>query len=182
MSAAANALYRVLLVAVTALLGVLTVVVSYQVFGRYVPFIPRAIWTEEISRLCLEWLVFLGAAIAIRRNEHFVIDVIPARFEARFRKPVQLVILFFVALASVAIIVGGLNFAETGTGRTSTTSGIQLVWAFAAMPVSGLCMLAFVVELAVRTLRGESVEQFGHELSEETAVTPEGHDALGDDA
>ncbi len=175
MSAVATILYRALLTAVTILLGVLTLVVSYQVLGRYASFVPRAIWTEEISRLCLEWMVFLGAAIAIRRNEHFVIDVIPGRFEERFRKPIQLTVLCFVAIAALAIIVGGYNFALTGMGRTSTTSGLQLVWAFAAMPVSGIFMLIFVFELAVRTLRGESMTDFGNMLAEETAVTPEGH-------
>ncbi|WP_165962916.1 TRAP transporter small permease [Occultella glacieicola] len=179
MVAAADRLYRALLVAVTVLLGALTVVVSYQVIGRYVPFIPRAIWTEEISRLCLEWLVFLGAALAIRRNEHFIIDVIPSRVATRFRVPIQLVILAFLALASVAIIVGGLALAETGLGRTSTTSGITLTWAFASLPVAGLCMLFFVIELAVRTLRGEAVEEIGADLVDQTAVTPEGHGIEG---
>ena len=179
MAPVANGLSKGLLVAVTVLLGALTAVVSYQVIGRYVPFIPRAIWTEEISRLCLEWLVFLGAALAIRRNEHFIIDVIPAKVAARFRVPIQMVILALLAVAAAAILVGGLAFAETGAARTSTTSGIALIWAFASMPVAGICMLFFVAELAVRTLRGESVEEIGAGLIEETALTPEGHGIEG---
>lgn len=179
MVAAADRLYRALLVVVTVLLAVLTVVVSYQVLGRYLPFIPRAIWTEEISRLCLEWLVFLGAALAIRRNEHFVIDVIPSKVASRFRIPIQLIILTLLAIAAIAIMIGGFSFAETGLARTSTTSGISLTWAFASLPVAGACMLFFVLELAVRTLRGESVEEIGADLVDETAVTPEGHGIEG---
>jgi TRAP-type transport system small permease protein len=170
MTALGDRVYHALLWVVGTLLGVLTVVVSYQVFGRYVPFVPRALWTEEIARLSLEWLVFLGAALALRRNEHFVIDLIPGRFDERFRKPIQLVILAFVAVGAVVLILGGLAFAETGAGRTSTTSGISLVWAFSAIPVSGLIMLFFVVELAVRTLKGESVAELGQQLVDESAV------------
>lgn len=175
MVAAADRLYRALLVVVTVLLAVLTVVVSYQVLGRYLPFIPRAIWTEEISRLCLEWLVFLGAALAIRRNEHFIIDVIPAKVASRFRVQIQMVILALLAVAAVAIIIGGFAFAQTGLGRTSTTSGISLTWAFASLPVAGVCMLVFIAELGFRTLRGESVEEIGANLIDQTAVVPEGH-------
>lgn len=40
-------------------------------------------------------------------------------------------------------------------------------------------MLFFVAELAVRTLRGESVEEIGAGLIEETALTPEGHGIEG---
>jgi len=170
MSALADRVYHGLLWAVGTLLGVLTVVVSYQVIGRYLSFIPRALWTEEIARLSLEWLVFLGAALALRRNEHFVIDLIPARVDARFRKPIQLVILAFVAVAAVALVLGGLAFAQTGADRISTTSGISLVWAFSAIPVAGVVMLFFVVELAVRTMRGESVAELGQQLVDESAV------------
>lgn len=170
MTAVADRLYRVLLVAVTVLLGALTVVVTYQVIGRYIPFIPRALWTEEISRLCLAWLVFLGAALAVRRHEHFLIDVIPGRVADRIRKPLQVVIIAITALGAVVLLVGGLHFATTGAARISTTSGIRLVWAYAAMPAAGLSMLVFLTELAVRTLHGENVEEIGTALVE--ADTP----------
>lgn len=170
MTAVADRLYRALLVAVTILLGVLTVVVSYQVIGRYISFIPRALWTEEISRLCLAWLVFLGAALAVRRHEHFLIDVIPARAAERIRKPLQLTIIVITALGALVLLIGGLQFAMTGAARVSTTSGIRLVWAYASMPVAGLSMLVFLAELALRTLRGEKVEEIGSALVE--ADTP----------
>lgn len=161
-----NALYRGLIIAVTVLLAVLTLVVTYQVAGRYVPFIPRAIWTDEISRLCLAWLVFLGAALAVRRNEHFVLDVIPQRFEDRHRTVVQTVILVFLGLAAVVMIVGGVGFVEAGLARTSTTTGLSLAWSFAALPVGGAATLIFVLELGLRSFRGESVKEIGTALEE----------------
>lgn len=167
-----NSLYRVLMVAVTVLLAVLTAVVTLQVVGRYIPFIPRAIWTEEISRLCLAWLVFLGAALAVRRNEHFFLDVIPAKVETRFRAPIQTVILVFLAVAATIMVVGGIDFAAAGIDRTSTTSGIRLVWSFSALPVGGLATLFFVVELAIRSFRGESVKTIGSDLEEADAGPP----------
>lgn len=170
MTAVADRLYRVLITAVTILLGALTVVVSYQVISRYVPFIPRALWTEEVSRLCLAWLVFLGAALAIRRYEHFIIEVIPKKIAVRIERPLQLLILVITALGALVLLIGGLHFAQTGMTRVSTTSGIRLVWAYASMPASGLAMLLFLLELAVRTLRGERVDEIGEALVE--ADTP----------
>lgn len=143
-----------LLAAIAVLLAVLTVVVSYQVFGRYVPVISRALWTEEVARLCLEWTVFLGAAAAVRRGDHFVIDMIPARLDARIARPVQLIALALVVLMSVIITIGGVGLARSGVDQISTTSGIPLVWAYAAIPVSGVLMVVFAVELAVKALTG----------------------------
>ncbi|PSL06120.1 TRAP-type C4-dicarboxylate transport system permease small subunit [Haloactinopolyspora alba] len=153
--------HAVLLAAIAVLLAVLTVVVAYQVFGRYLPLIPRALWTEEIARLCLEWTVFLGAAAAVRRGDHFVIDLIPARLDAWLARPVQLVAMALVLVMSLVITVGGFRFALDGVDQISTTSGIRLVWAYAAIPVSGVLMVVFAIELAAKALTG-TVTRGGH--------------------
>jgi TRAP-type transport system small permease protein len=172
--AIADKIYQAGLWVIGALLAALTAVVSYQVLGRYASFVPRALWTEEVSRLCLEWMVFLGAALAVRRSEHFVIDLIPERVQRRFTRPIQLVVLAAVVGAGFVILLGGVGFAETGLSRTSTTSGIQMVWAYAAMPVAGAGIIFFALELAVRVLRGESLDEFSEELiTEGGADSPE---------
>jgi TRAP-type C4-dicarboxylate transport system permease small subunit len=163
--AIADKIYQAGLWVISALLAVLTVVVSYQVLGRYASFVPRALWTEEVSRLCLAWMVFLGAALAVRRSEHFVIDLIPERVQRRLAQPIQLVVLAGIAGAGFVILLGGIGFAETGFGRTSTTSGIQMVWAYVAMPVAGAGIIFFALELAVRALRGTSLVRFAEDLT-----------------
>lgn len=181
MTAIGNGLYKVLVWAVTGLLMVLTVVVSYQVAGRYLSFIPRALWTEEIARFCLEWMVFLGAAVVLRRSEHFIIDIIPGRIMEKHRKLIQIGILVFLLLTAAIMIYGGLQFAQTGLGRKSTTSGLVLFWGFLAIPVSGMAMVVFIIELAYRSLRGENLEEFGTELAIETAVTSMEHEIMAAD-
>lgn len=155
-----NAIYRLALVAIAALLGVLTIVVAYQVFGRYLPFLPRAIWTEEVSRLCLVWTVFLGAAVAVRRGDHFVIDIIPHRLDAKAARPLQLVVVACLLTASAVFIIGGLNLARSGVNQISTTSGIPLVWAYAAIPVTGILMAVFALEVGAKVLRNAPPPDF----------------------
>ncbi|PYF97266.1 TRAP-type C4-dicarboxylate transport system, small permease component [Georgenia satyanarayanai] len=144
---------RVLAAVTGALLAALTLVVTFQVLGRYVPFIPRPLWTEEIARLLLAWMVFLGAAVVLRRSDHFVIDLIPRRVDARVGRLLQLLVLVLVAAVSVVLVVGGLVMAQGGLTRVSTASGLHRAWGFAALPVGGLFMVVFSVELAVRVLR-----------------------------
>ncbi len=74
-----NALiYRALQVLLTALIAVMIIPVTLQIFSRFVDFIPRYIWTEEAARFCLIWLIMLGATIAVRDGTHFDVDVLPA--------------------------------------------------------------------------------------------------------
>lgn len=139
-----------------ALIMVLTVIVSYQVFSRYVDFVPPYLWTEEAARFCFIWTVLLGAAIAVREGTHFTIDVLPQGMSAWLQRTVEVTVLSLIAVIALVMIFGGLRFTEIGWDRISTTSGIRLAWVFAAIPVSGVSILLFVVEQLADVFRGES--------------------------
>src|SRR3546814_8370870 len=68
---------RVLRVAITALIALLIVPVVLQILARYVDFIPRYIWTEEVARFCFIWIIMIGAMIAVRDDTHFDVDLLP---------------------------------------------------------------------------------------------------------
>lgn len=146
-------LSRVLAGAVGALLVTLTILVTFQVLGRYVPFLPRPMWTEEVSRWLLAWMVFLGAAAALRRSDHFVIDVIPRKLEARIGRLLQMLVVLAVIAISAFLLIGGAGMTYGGMTRISTASGLHLAWAFAAVPVGGLLMTLFSAELGWKVLR-----------------------------
>ena len=54
------------------------------VFSRYV--LDRTfVWYDEVARACFIWLVFLGAAVAVKRGAHFglhiVVDMLPPQLK-----------------------------------------------------------------------------------------------------
>ena len=163
MSTTLDKLDRALATVTGALLAALAVVVTFQVLGRYVPFIPRPLWTEEVARLLLAWMVFLGAAVALRRGEHFLIDLIPRRVDQRVGRALQVVVLVVVAAISLVLLVGGILMTQGGLTRISTASGLHRAWAFAALPVGALFMVVFSLELALDHLRGRTRPATGRE-------------------
>src|SRR6187455_3077271 len=56
-----------------ALFWMLAVIVFYQVFTRYILEDPAG-WTEEIARYFLVAVVFIGAAMSVRKNNHIQVD------------------------------------------------------------------------------------------------------------
>ena len=58
-----------------AIYWVLAFVVFYQVYTRYVLDDPAG-WTEEIARYLLVAVVFIGASMSVRKNNHIQVDFV----------------------------------------------------------------------------------------------------------
>ena len=56
-----------------ALFWIMAAVVFYQVYSRYV-LSDSAGWTEEIARYFLVAVVFIGASMSVRKNNHIQVD------------------------------------------------------------------------------------------------------------
>ena len=64
----------------------LALVVLYNAMVRFLPLEPSHMaWTEDIGRLLLLWVCFIGAAVVTREDKHFIIDVFVKRMGARTR-------------------------------------------------------------------------------------------------
>ena len=133
----------------------LTIVVSYQVFSRYLGFLPRILWTEEVARFTFLWMLFLGAALAVRQGRHFTIDFFGHKLEGLPRRLSQAFVIAVVTGVGAFMVMGGTEFFQMGMRRVSTTSGIRLSWIYLALPVSGALITAFGLEGLVKLLRGQ---------------------------
>lgn len=143
-----RAIYRALQVAITLLMGLLIVPVSLQIFSRYIGFIPRYIWTEEVARFCLVWIIMLGAMVAVRDGTHFDVDVLPKPKTARGRTMARLVVHAAMALVALTFLWFGYRFAEFGYDQTSELTGLNMATIHVAWPFAGLVMLLFLAERA----------------------------------
>lgn len=122
-----------------AIFWVLAFVVFYQVFTRYFLGDPAG-WTEEIARYLLVATVFIGAAMAVRRNNHIQVDAfyrwIPRRFARLLSTAVDVVrVLFF----GYAAWLNWLLFEKIGNQRMAIVD-LPMGWVFGAM-LFGFCLM-----------------------------------------
>ena len=139
-------LYRGLQALLTALIGVMIVPVTLQIFSRFIEFIPRYIWTEEAARFCLIWLIMLGATIAVRDGTHFDVDVLPAPKTAKGKAVARIIVHVPMLLVALIFIAFGWRFALFGWEQNSEMTGINMLSIHAAWPLAGLCWLLFLLE------------------------------------
>jgi TRAP-type transport system small permease protein len=142
-----NALiYRGLQALLTALMALMLIPVTLQIFSRFFDFIPRYIWTEEAARFCLVWLIMLGATIAVRDGTHFDVDVLPEAKTARSKALGHIVVHVAVLLVALIFVSFGWRFAEFGFQQSSEMTGINMLWIHAAWPLAGVCWILFMAE------------------------------------
>lgn len=144
---------RMLAVVAAGMLGAFTLVVMYQVAARYLHFVPRALWTEEISRFTFIWMLFIGAAAATRTKSHFVVDLLAGRIGPAWSGSIEILGQLIIAGIGLYLVIGGAHFVEIGLGRISTTSGLALSWIYLAVPVSGFAICVFSIENLVKQMK-----------------------------
>jgi len=119
-----------------------------QVAGRYLLASPPA-WTEELATLLFAWLVFVGASLALKRNEHFALEVLVDRLPQAPRRVVQTVGLGLV-LAFSALLVGyGIDLAAGAWNVKTSTLEIPRTWLYASVPFGGALMGIRTIERLV---------------------------------
>jgi len=147
---------RLLRLAITALMGAILVPVGLQIFSRYVGFIPRYIWTEEVARFCFIWIIMIGSMIAVRDATHFDVDVLPKPRTARGRAIARLVVDGFMLVMALVFVRYGYDFAAFGWEQNSELTGINMISIHLAFPLAGVTWVLFLGErivAAVATLR-----------------------------
>ncbi|MDQ2064840.1 TRAP transporter small permease subunit [Xinfangfangia sp. CPCC 101601] len=158
--------YKLLLLAVAALSIFLLIPVGLQVLARFGKIVPHYMWTEEMSRFCLIWLIMIGSAVAVRENTHFDIDLLP---KAKTRLG-ELCGILAVRLAifgfGIVFLIGSLEFAEFGMILSSEITDLNLVWVYGIFPFAAIGWLIFTAEAIVTAI---SKYPRGQELTAPTA-------------
>lgn len=124
----------------------LAFVVFYQVFTRYFLGDPAG-WTEEIARYLLVAVVFIGASMSVRKNNHIHVDV----FYRLMPRALQRV----VSTAVDALRLAFLGYATWLAYLLTMRIGAQRM-AIVDLPM-GIVFGAIVFGFAVMTLRAAQV-------------------------
>ena len=130
------------------LLVLMTLLVLYQVFTRYVLGDP-ADFTEELVRYLLMWTGFIGAAYAFATRQHMALIVarntLPDRQKRLLILFVNVLILVFALLV---IVIGGIRLALSARHEVSALLGISRGLVYSVAPLAGVfIVLAQVVNI-----------------------------------
>ena len=139
-------IYRGIRRLLTALIAVMIVPVTMQIASRFIEVVPRYIWTEEVARFCLIWLIMLGSTIAVRDGTHFDVDVLPSPRTARGKTLAGAFVHVSILLVAAIFVWFGVTFAEFGYIQNSEMTGINMLSIYVAWPLAGIVWCLFLAE------------------------------------
>ena len=126
------------------LMAALSVDLMLGVFSRYV-LASTFTWYDEIARACFLWVVFLGAAVGVKRGAHFRLHLLVDRFPPGLQRAAGVFGRLVVIAFSLALIQQGWAFVELGRAQQTPVLGLSKGWIYSAMPVGGALMVLYTL-------------------------------------
>ena len=111
------------------------------------------LWLQEVTSTLFIYGIFIGAAVATRRNDHLYLTAVAELMHGRSRLIAELVIrLIVLAVAFCLIYYGYLNYLR-GFGSFRLPSNTPIASLYAAIPICGALIALFTVEQIVNGCR-----------------------------
>ena len=131
--------------------------VTIQIFSR--TFLPTSpIWTEELTRYSLLYMVSFGAGLSLLSGDMVNVDL---ALELMHERPRRLLVALGLAVTAVFagfIVRPAYEFARIGGLQTSPSMGISMIWVYFSMVVLPLLVCVFALVAAIRILRTGQAE------------------------
>ena len=104
------------------------------------------LWLQEVTSTLFIYAIFVGAAVATRRNDHLYLTAISEALHGTPRLIVEIIIrLVVLGVAFCLIWFGYINFLR-GFGSFRLPSGTPIASLYAAIPLSGVLIGLFTIE------------------------------------
>ena len=121
----------------------LTVIVFLQVFSRFIKIsLPG---TEELARLLIVWLTFLGSSLAIHEKMHLGVRYFVGLANEKNQKRIDFIIhLLTVGFFSILTIYG-FKLVMSTMATTSSTLHLPMGVFYGVIPISSVFSIYFVI-------------------------------------
>jgi TRAP-type C4-dicarboxylate transport system permease small subunit len=107
------------------------------------------LWLQEVTSTLFIYAIFVGAAVATRRNDHLYLTAISEALHGTPRLIVEIIIrLVVLGVAFCLIWFGYINYLR-GFGSFRLPSGTPIASLYAAIPLAGVLIALFTIEQLV---------------------------------
>lgn len=148
-----DGLMRAIEITIMVALVVMVALVFTNVVMRY-GFGKGLAVSEEISRYCFVWLIFLGAIVAMRQHAHLGMDSVVRRLPPIAQKICYACSHVLMLLACAVFFKGSWTHTILGHTNKSAVTGIPMSWVAVAGVLSSAAMAMILLSDLFRLVNG----------------------------
>jgi TRAP-type transport system small permease protein len=137
--------------AVIAAMGVIALVIPYEVFGRYV-LNRMPVWSGELAVFSLAWASMMGAAVGLRRGYQVGMLAVLEKLPPRAARMVQGVGYLFMLVFLTVMLYHGAAQALVNWRQISPGMEVRMFYPYLALPLGFGLMLSLTLEDLLRFL------------------------------
>ena len=151
---------KALLISAAGLI-LMTLIISWQVFARYVLNASPS-WSESIAQLLMLYYILLAAAVGVHENFHLGINLLADNLPDGLAKLIRIVSHVLVFVFGAAMIHGGVSLAMYTVDHLIPALGISRSWAYWPFAATGVLICLFAVEKILLLLQEETPQANTH--------------------
>ena len=117
-------------------LSMMIVIISVQVFRRYV--LQNSLdWSEELARYFFIWAVYIGCSFATKEDRHLEVTILRHVNKGKWAKPITTIayVLTIVFCGLVTVWGTQMVFFLVNTGQKTQALEISMFWIYIAIPL-----------------------------------------------
>lgn len=134
----------------------MTLIVGWQVFGRYI-LNDSPSWSEPLSLYLMSWFIMLGAAVGVRESVHLGLDIVRYVMPPAIQKAMDLLSLGLIVLFGMGMAYYSTLLAMGTWSATIPVLGWPGGTDFFPMIVGGAMISLFALERFVDVAIGEEI-------------------------
>ncbi len=127
---------------------IMTAIVTWQVFGRYV-LKQSPDWSEQSALVLMIWYVLFAAAAGVREGFHIRIEALERAMPARIASTMRVFANSVVGFCGLAMLIWGYQLVIGTWSHVVPTLGIPRGAVYIALPIAGILIALFSIERIV---------------------------------
>jgi len=144
-------LEKILEIVSAAMLAAMVVLLSMQVFTRYVAK-GSLLWAGEMAEWLFVWMTFIAAVLVFRDKGHIVIDIVFDLLPEKAKKVLTILTTTLIHVFLFVLLYYSIPVVKAYSNQTATSVEISKSFLFVSLPVSALLMLAVSLLSAVNKI------------------------------
>lgn len=150
--------FKLLEFLVVACLGAMVVMVFGNVVMRY-GFNSSILISDEMSRYCFIWLIYIGSMVAMREGGHLGVDTLVKHLPVGGKKFCLFLSESLMLLCNGLFFLGTWKMHDLQVTNVSPVVGISMIWIYGVGYVVSVVMGIINLDVLYRLLTGKISEQ-----------------------